>query len=134
MLMYTTTSNEQNDRAPIQDETPRQGWITRVARPSAAPRLHGDAHPADGMRPRKPVRRAAAAKGNRATAPAADRDAIFGGDRQRRIGEHGQAAGAGARIRTGDQISGRRLREERHAAVRDRAGALQGPARAGASG
>src|SRR5215510_5011587 len=128
MLMYTTTSNAQ---APIQVETPRRGWVTSAARPSAAPRLHWDAHPADGMRPRKPVRRAAAAEGDRPAAPAADRDAVSGGDRQHRIGEYRQAVGTRARIRAGDQVSGRCLREEGHAAVRDRARALQGPARTG---
>src|SRR5262249_14137521 len=133
MLMYTITSNAQNDRAPIQDERPRQGWITRVARPSAAPRLHGDAHPADGMRPRKSVRRAATAEGDRPTALAADRDAVSGGHRQRRISKYRQAVGACARIRARDQIPGWHRGEEVHAAVRDRAATLQRPAPADTS-
>ena len=74
------------------------------------------------------LRCAAAAEGDGAIARAADGHAISRGDRQHRLGEHRQAGGARARLRPGDQVSGRRQGEERHAAVRDRAGALQGQA------
>src|SRR5262249_28486679 len=61
-------------------------------------------------------------------------DAVFGGHRQCRIGEHGQAVGARARIRAGDQVSGWQRGEEGHAVIRDRARTVQGPARTGTSG
>ena len=103
-------------------------WRTR-----APDRLCGDRRPADGVRPGKPFYRAAATESDGRTAGTADRDALFGGDRQCRLGEQHQARGSRARICARDQVSRRPGGEEGHAAVRDRAGALQGSVGAGPS-
>ena len=109
---------------------PDAGMRSRMRVPD---RLCGDRRPADGVRPGKPFYRAAATKSDGRTAGTADRDALFGGDGQCRLGEQHQAGGSRARVRAGDQVSGRAGGEEGHAAVRDRAGALQGSAGAGPS-
>ena len=58
--------------------------------------------------------------------------ALSRGNRHARGGEYRRSRGAHSGLRAGDQVQGRRAREEGHVAVHDRARALQGQARSGA--
>src|SRR6266545_8004946 len=114
-----------------EDERRRQRPVARGWSSAAGRRVRGGA--ADGMRSRKSLHRSPAAEGDRPTAPAADGHSLFGGDGQRRVDQCRQAGCARARLRAGDQVPGRHRRKKGYAVIRNRAGALQGSARTGAS-
>ena len=77
------------------------------------------------LRREQPLRRSAAAQGGGRGADRTAGHALLRSDRQHGGGQFGRSRRARAGLRPGHQLHRRRLREEGHVAVHDRAGALQ---------